>query len=397
MSMLAENKILKSSVATTSAPGRNPFFQAKLAVNEPGDVYEQEADAMADKVIGMKASSSQSFFNSAISTVQRKEGTDTGTNDRSVPDNYINSLGSSGRPLSEASRRFFEPRFGYDFSDVRVHTDESAAKSAQSINALAYTTGNHIVFSQGQFAPNSEAGQKLMAHELTHVVQQRSNVAAPKLQRHVNDIVAYSGGQSGFIWVIEAGKLIYSANAVSGHVGRGENEPNAGPIPTGKYMLHPNIVAPTVSKLEGGVCGADGISAGFQEITSHDPSPCSLSHYCNVPCPTKDNPAQKCFTPIDCWGPKRIRIEGSADVVNPAGKHVTRGGFFIHGGNPADAVSSGCVKSLDNGVFDNIRKLKGVRGAVPFCVGSACPATVNNAIVGALSDIGNALLNDLNL
>lgn len=70
------------------------------------------------------------------------------------------------------TKQFFEPKFGYDFSNVKVHIDSVAAKSAQSVNALAYTTGNNIVFDSGQYAPQTDTGKKLLAHELTHVVQQ---------------------------------------------------------------------------------------------------------------------------------------------------------------------------------------------------------------------------------
>src|SRR5262249_51142380 len=69
-----------------------------------------------------------------------------------------------------------------DFSDVKIHTDHAASKSAQSINALAYTTGNNIVFNQNQFSPESESGKKLLAHELTHVVQQQSGIAPKMIQ-----------------------------------------------------------------------------------------------------------------------------------------------------------------------------------------------------------------------
>jgi hypothetical protein len=88
-----------------------------------------------------------------------------------------------------------------------------------------------------------------------------------------------------------------------------------------------------------------------------------------------------CFTPVDCWGTKRIRIEGSTKVKKPGGGGtVTRDGFFLHGGNPKDAVSSGCVKAPSNDVFTEIRKLK---GAVPFCVASACPSWLDAAITSA--------------
>jgi hypothetical protein len=84
----------------------------------------------------------------------------------------VNSLKGNGRPLSKEERSYFEPRFGYDFSRVRLHMDGRAAEAARAMKARAFTTGREIVFGAGQYAPGTEAGRRLMAHELTHVVQQ---------------------------------------------------------------------------------------------------------------------------------------------------------------------------------------------------------------------------------
>jgi hypothetical protein len=86
-------------------------------------------------------------------------------------------LRSPGQPLDPATRTFFEPRFGHDFSHVRVHTGGRAAQSARMVNALAYTVGRDVVFGEGQYAPNTGAGQRLIAHELTHTIQQGGNAA----------------------------------------------------------------------------------------------------------------------------------------------------------------------------------------------------------------------------
>jgi len=80
-------------------------------------------------------------------------------------------LESPGRPLDSATRAFMEPRFGRDFSDVRVHTDSRAAESARAVNALAYTVGRDMVFGEGKYAPGTREGKGLLAHELTHVAQ----------------------------------------------------------------------------------------------------------------------------------------------------------------------------------------------------------------------------------
>jgi hypothetical protein len=84
------------------------------------------------------------------------------------------ALRTPGQPLDAVTRNFMEPRFGHDFSKVRVHTDTKAAESARAVNALAHTVGHHVVFGAGQYRPGILSGHKLIAHELTHVVQQAS-------------------------------------------------------------------------------------------------------------------------------------------------------------------------------------------------------------------------------
>ncbi len=174
------------------------FFQPKLSINQPNDVYEREADHTADRVMAMPDNvfNKNPFFKPANNTIQRKcqaceeeethvhrkESNSNETQGSNELDSYVNSLSSSGQQMSQTSRSFFEPRFGHDFSNVKVHTDTVAAKSAQSINALAYTTGNNIVFNSGQYSPESDSGKKLMAHELTHVVQQGNGIST-KIQR----------------------------------------------------------------------------------------------------------------------------------------------------------------------------------------------------------------------
>lgn len=91
-------------------------------------------------------------------------------------------LSSPGQPLDTATRAFMEPRFGHDFSGVRVHTDAEAAESVRSVNALAYTVGKDIAFGMGQYAPNTSAGRWMLAHELTHVIQQGDRGIADGIQ-----------------------------------------------------------------------------------------------------------------------------------------------------------------------------------------------------------------------
>jgi hypothetical protein len=151
----------------------NLKLQTKLAVSSPGDVFEQEADTVADQVMRMPDPTLQrQRLNGSTAqqpVITRKANGDAGT--ATVASDFISGLGA-GVPLDSASRNYFEPRFGRDFSSVRIHTDEHAAGSAAQIAARAYTVGNNVVFGAGQWSPSSTAGRKLLAHELAHVAQQ---------------------------------------------------------------------------------------------------------------------------------------------------------------------------------------------------------------------------------
>ena len=85
------------------------------------------------------------------------------------------ALRSEGKPLPQAVKNFFEPRFGQDFSKVRLHTNTSAAQAARSVNARAFTMGQDVVLGEGEYSPGTSEGKRLLAHELTHVVQQNGS------------------------------------------------------------------------------------------------------------------------------------------------------------------------------------------------------------------------------
>jgi len=99
---------------------------------------------------------------------------DTLSKSSNLPSLVRDVLSSEGRPLGATARVLMESRFGHDFRNVRVHTDARAAESAQALNALAYTVRNDIVFGTGQYAPDTRAGRRLLAHELVHTIQQSS-------------------------------------------------------------------------------------------------------------------------------------------------------------------------------------------------------------------------------
>jgi hypothetical protein len=143
-------------------------LQTKLAVNGPGDIYEREADRVAGEVL---AKPGHAVVSSAPPRIQRVSGHASGSVD-AAPASVDQALAGAGSALEPALRQDMEQRFGHDFSRVRVHTGARAERSARDVNAHAYTVGQSIVFGIGKFAPETHEGRRLIAHELTHVVQQ---------------------------------------------------------------------------------------------------------------------------------------------------------------------------------------------------------------------------------
>jgi len=172
------------------------LLQTKLAVGTVDDEYEREADRVAAQVTaphpvlqrqcacgGAGAEGECAECRQEPLGIQRQAAnpTQAASVPGIAPPIVHAALRSSGRPLESGTRAVMESRFGQDFSDVRIHTDGQAAESAQAVNALAYTVGRDIAFAPGQYAPGASAGQRLLAHELTHVVQQQG--WGTKLQR----------------------------------------------------------------------------------------------------------------------------------------------------------------------------------------------------------------------
>jgi hypothetical protein len=203
------------------------LVQRKLAVSQPRDSYEQEANRVADAVVEKNSASSsiraitryaepgihrmcteceeemqrwavprsQDAHGSLAMRqpeeqeeeklqrqvapredeegLQTKAGSGGAISTSGETENSIRALQGGGQPLPESVRSYIEPRMGNDFSGVRIHKQGDAAQLARSVNALAFTVGRDIVFGQGQYRPETGAGKRLLAHELTHVVQQR--------------------------------------------------------------------------------------------------------------------------------------------------------------------------------------------------------------------------------
>ncbi len=165
--------------------------QAKLEVSAPEDASEREADQVAERV--MRAPDSPGDPSAAPPRIQRKcadceeeekkdqgvvhtKAGGAGAQATGAPA-AVNAVRSGGHPLPGAERAFFEARFGRSFGQVQLHTDAGAADASRALHAQAFTYKNHIAFATGRYAPGTESGRKLLAHELTHVVQQNSGDA----------------------------------------------------------------------------------------------------------------------------------------------------------------------------------------------------------------------------
>src|SRR5262249_27456048 len=134
---------------------------AKLKVGAVDDAHEREADRAADAVT------------SGREALALSHARPPAQEDKLAPEGVGEIARLPGRPLDPSIRRTMESPFRYDFGDVRVHADGSAARAADSIGARAFTSGRHIAFGHGEYAPSSRSGMHLLAHELAHVVQQQ--------------------------------------------------------------------------------------------------------------------------------------------------------------------------------------------------------------------------------
>jgi len=188
---------------------KSGVLQAKLKIGQPNDIYEQEADRVAEQVMRMpqpqmsnEKNVSEPAPNNSIQRkcpgckkgikigkeeedekLQKKEA--SGSTPKVTPklESNISAIRGGGRPLPESVRAFYEHRFGHDFSNVRVHTDSRADASTRSVDAFAFTLGSDISFRSGHYSPNTQTGQRLLAHELTHVVQQRGGSESLGIRR----------------------------------------------------------------------------------------------------------------------------------------------------------------------------------------------------------------------
>ncbi|MEE1177233.1 MAG: DUF4157 domain-containing protein [Paludibacteraceae bacterium] len=186
------NLSIKSKKGVGLPSQSSTVVQAQLETTTPGDAYEQEADRMADmvmrKIDGANTSEAKPSNHCPTPTISCFGGTSMPIS--SEMESQLQAMQGGGHAMPEGLRAQMEGSFGHNFSNVRLHTDSAAADMSSSINAKAFTHGNDIYFNQGQFQPNTPAGQHLIAHELTHTVQQGGKVAREESENKEDDEVS---------------------------------------------------------------------------------------------------------------------------------------------------------------------------------------------------------------
>lgn len=181
------HSVVRNGLGSPEWSNHRLVLQPSLKINAPGDRFEQEAERVANQVMRMPAPDLQRATCSCGKpagpdgmcqacqekqlSIQRVAAGKAGQ--RAAPPIVDQVVQQPGRPLDGTTRNFMQSRFGQDFGEVRVHADAQAAASANAVHAHAYTVGQNVVFGPGTFSPTTKTGQRLLAHELTHVLQQR--------------------------------------------------------------------------------------------------------------------------------------------------------------------------------------------------------------------------------
>lgn len=205
-----ETKVSRRNDTTHVAPAA-ANIQCKLTVGSVNDPMEAQADAVADQVMRMPANGliqrkcshceeeEKAQRKPLTSFIQKKEASGNVSTASDAVSNKIQATKGNGAPLDPSTKTFMESRFGIDFSNVNIHTDSQAVALSSELNAQAFAVGNDVYFNSGKYSPESSQGKHLLAHELTHVLQQRH--AEKLVQRRLvvdpNDFVPLPSGFSG--------------------------------------------------------------------------------------------------------------------------------------------------------------------------------------------------------
>ena len=380
-------------LSAQQAPRGPAPLQAKLQVGAVNDPLEQEADRIADQVLRMPAAAiSGAAAPAQISrrceeceeeNLQREPATRNAAT-REAPAAVHQVVRSLGQPLDPASRAYFEPRFGHDFGRVRVHEGAAAEQSARAVNAKAYTVGQHIVFAAGQFAPGTQAGRRLLAHELAHVLQQRTE--PPSVQRQPEpkeqgperahgkvtmhfdgrELMVYQDGAEVFRWSAQSGRPVPLEPKDVAACG-------ADPV-TETYLNNPRFVGITdfgpipEATYQFGAAGIQRFSEEEEHELRWKPHKFVL---------------QTAFGGVEGgdWGNGRVQLRPiSPRKEGKCGNAGKRDGFYLHGG--VLAGSSGCLDIGDRHFAELAAWLKGYPRPITLTVKYEHPAPAVGAVTG---------------
>ncbi len=252
-------------VRSIPVPAASPPIQRKQVISSPGGPDEHEADDLAEAVLAMPdhtaKGSAQPMLqrkctgceNEEKEPIKTKQAPSASKGTALDPGPAVSAARHGGTPLPGEVRSYFEPRFGHDFSEVRVHVGPDPAAGAQAVQARAYTIGNEIVFGAGEFAPATSEGKRLLAHELAHTVQQAGTVGQRKIQREELDVTPDSGMPP------DGGALAPPSDALTAGP---SNAPSGNSGPSSALLTDPAQVAGQLSA----VTAATSIPAGAQRL-----------------------------------------------------------------------------------------------------------------------------------
>lgn len=243
------------------------FFQPALVVQRKCEHCKEEEKEVQRKPDEEEKLMKKEEEKKEEETLQRKEA-GAGTT-APVTSSYINTLAGSGTALPKTAQTFFNSRMGYDFSDVKIHSDAIANRSAKEVNAKAYTVGNHIVFNEGEYDTESAKGKQLMAHELVHVMQQGNEQAVNPLQRKQQEQQVDAQQQLPLIQL--EGEGLYTQNTT--HQGNCESVNVAGSTDANYGNRFSTSGRPTVSTECDGCTGNECISISGNVVSVFTTNP----------------------------------------------------------------------------------------------------------------------------
>ena len=232
-----------SNINKLTNPWQQPVIQKKLKIGEPGDKYEQEADAVSTNILQMNEGESlrmqaeEEAEKIQMQPLEEEEKLQMQTEEEEKPiqkkpanskqksispeniHNQINNSRGTGSRIDQQTLSFMGNRFGTDFSNVNIHTGQTAVDMNEQLHSQAFTVGNDIYFNSGKYNPDSQSGKRLLAHELTHTIQQGAGIQ-PMIQKNGEEETETSTGNSNSLADLVAGILRdqLSNSSMRGHL-----------------------------------------------------------------------------------------------------------------------------------------------------------------------------------